>query len=341
MRESKVALVYTGGTLGMVRTERGFAASPNLAELLAARVPELGSDALPAFELINFGAAADSADFGPRTWYELASLIRGLAPDYEGFVVIHGTDTMAYTASALSFLLADVAVPVVLTGSQLPLGELRSDARTNLLTAMEVATAGRLREVTICFGHTVLRGNRATKVHSVSFDAFASPNFPPLASVGAEVRFGSDAPLPAFGRIAMTDYHDARIVALPVYPGIDVQTVRAIAQAAPDGLLLECYGMGTFPGRDQQLLGALAGLVQGGTVVVAISQCLTGGASLDRYAAGHILLDGGVLSGADMTREAALTKLHWLLGRGLSTSEIAAQVSTDVRGELTVAASQG
>lgn len=336
MSGKNVALVYMGGTLGMVRTERGLSPSPNLGELLEAKIPELGSDPLPKFEVIALGDAADSADFTPLTWYDLASLIRKQAPKRDGVVVIHGTDTMAYTASALSFLLDDIAIPVVLTGSQLPLGELRSDARTNLLTALEVAASGRVREVAVCFGDGVLRGNRATKVQSVSFDAFASPNFPLLASVGVDVRYHDvDAPprLPPDCADA-AKYRAVEIVVLPVYPGLDGPTVRSIARVHPYGVVLECYGSGTFPTRDRELLAAVEELVEAGTVVVALSQCLTGGADLDRYSAGRSLVDCGVVSGLDMTREAAYTKLHFLHNVGLTKTKVTQYLSRNLCGEL-------
>ncbi len=337
MRTGKVALIYTGGTLGMVRSARGFTPSQNLRELFASRIPEIGSAQLPNFDLVAFGEAADSADFAPRTWYELSDAIRNLLPGCDGVVVIHGTDTMAYTASALSFLLGDTRVPVVLTGSQLPLGELRSDARTNLLTALEVAASKRLRDVAISFGHHVLRGNRATKVQSLSFDAFESPNFPPLASVGAEVRYRNLDPVAALPEdcLPRADYRDVRIAVLPVYPGLDGATARSIAGMSPDGLILECYGVGTFPARHRDLLSTLEALVKSGTVVVAVSQCLTGGAMLDRYSAGHLLADCGVVSGGDMTREAAYAKLHFLHACDLSKTKILQYMGCDLRGEVT------
>ncbi|MDX1571897.1 MAG: asparaginase [Xanthomonadales bacterium] len=333
---NRIKLVYTGGTLGMVRSERGLTPSPNLRQLLDAKIPELGSDLVPSFDLITFGDAADSADFVPCTWYELAAVLREQTSAGNGCVVIQGTDTMAYTASALSYLLGDVQVPVILTGSQLPLGELRSDAKTNLLTALEVAEAGRIREVAVCFGHRVMRGNRVTKIRSESFDAFVSPNFPDLASVGTEVRYRGIDPPPLLpdGLVSKAAYRTVNIIVMPVYPGLEEGLLRSIANLRPEGLILECYGSGTFPGHDRKLLEALAEVSRSDTVVVALTQCLTGGASLERYATGRVLVDYGVLSGMEMTREAAYTKLHYLSALGLSKSRISDYMGSNLRGEI-------
>lgn len=332
-----MALVYAGGTLGMVRSERGFAPSPHLRELLEAKIPELGSSPLPEFDLIDFGDPADSSDFTPETWYQLALLIRDQATRYDGIVVIHGTDTMAYTASALSFLMNGKAIPVILTGSQLPLGELRSDARTNLLTALEVAASGQVRESAICFGQGVVRGNRATKVQSAAFDAFTSPNFPLLASVGADVHYHHvpESPASPWTCTDAIGHRPVEIVILPIYPGLVASTVRAVAQASPWAVVLECYGMGTFPSRNRELLAAVGSLVGTGSVVVARSQCLVGKVELERYAAGRSLADCGVVSGLEMTREALYTKLHVLHALHLSGPEVVDYLSKNLCGELT------
>ena len=334
----KICVIYTGGTLGMVPSERGYVPSKNLGRLMTARMPELAADAVPGYELIEYDPPIDSANATPESWYELAERVSGLRDGYDGFVIVHGTDTLAYTASALSFLLARFERPVVFTGSQIPLHEVRNDAQGNLLTAMIVAGLGRSKEVGICFGRRLLRANRTTKIRTTALDAFDSPNCPALAELGTEIEFREvGGPLPGVpvDWLAPPAYRPAKVVVLPFFPGIEADLVRAVTGTGVQGLVLECYGRGTAPSGNAHLLRAVRAAIDGGVTVVAISQCLQGGAALGAYAAGSALADCGVVSGFDMTREAAATKLHSLFARGLPAGEIARRMQENLRGELT------
>ena len=333
-----VCIIYTGGTLGMVPSAQGYVPATNLDRLLAAKMPELQAEDMPRHELVEYSPLIDSANVTRRFWYELSEKVEDLQADYDGFVIIHGTDTLAYTASALSFLLAHMAKPVVLTGAQIPLCEIRNDAQANLLAAILVAALGRTSGASVVFGRRLLRANRTTKVRSTALDAFESPAFPPLADLGTEIRFRdvneprTVVPASWFARPA---YRPQNIAVVPIYPGMPPDVVKALADTGLQGLILECYGMGNAPDADKPLLRAIREAVESGTVIAAISQCLEGNVSLRTYAAGSALADCGVISGFDMTREAAFTKLHYLFARGLPPDEVARRMQENLRGELT------
>ena len=332
-----VCVIYTGGTLGMVPSAQGYVPATDLDRLLAAKMPELTAAGMPRCELVDYGPPIDSANVLPAFWFALAERVAELEADYDGVVIIHGTDTLAYTASALSFLLARVAKPVVLTGAQIPLAEIRNDAHANLLSAILIASLGRTSETGVVFGRRLLRANRTTKIRSTALDAFDSPGYPPLAELGTEIRFREVTEAPPAEPASWFDrpaYRPTNVAVLPVFPGLRADVVTAVVEAGLEGLVLECYGLGTAPDRDDDLMGAIREAVDGGVVTVAISQCLEGSVSLRTYAAGSALADCGVISGFDMTREAAFTKLHYLFARGLARDEVARRMQQNLRGEL-------
>jgi L-asparaginase len=335
-----ICVIYTGGTFGMVRSPRGFVPAKGLAGLLKANMPELRRDGIPRYELIESDRPIDGANATPKLWYDLAEQIIGIEADYDGFVIIHGTDTLAYTASVLSFLLAPMAKPVVVTGAQIPLVEVESDAPANLEAALTVAAGAHTSEVSVVFGRRVLRGNRATKVSSSALDGFDSPNFPPLADLGAPIQFRElgeprrAVPASWFERPV---YRPGNIAVLPIFPGIHADIVKAVVGTGVRGMILECYGKGSAPDMNEPLIRALHEAVDGGVVAVAVTQCVEGSVSLGTYASGSVLADCGVISGSDLTREAAFTKLHYLFARRLSPQEIAQRMQQNLRGELTPA----
>ncbi|MCO5175061.1 MAG: asparaginase [Trueperaceae bacterium] len=332
----KVLLAHTGGTIGMRRGERGYAPSAGyLAELLA-RMPELSDPSLPAIELVEFAPLLDSADMVPSDWSRIAAEIARRYEEVDGVVVLHGTDTMAFTASALSFMLEGLAKPVIVTGSQVPLAELRSDARENLIASLQIAAMPGLHEVCVYFSGRLLRGNRATKVSASGFDAFDSPNEAPLATVGVEVELRQGAARPALpGRLSVRELRDVTVAAVRLFPGVSARFMAHVLQAPLEGLVLETYGAGNAPTRDPRLLDELAAAATRGVVVVNTTQCLRGRVDMRGYATGRALAEAGVTGGADMTPEAALTKLIYLLGSGMTPDAARAAMARDLRGELT------
>lgn len=336
-----LCVVYTGGTLGMHPSPRGYVPARDLRSLLAEKVPELEDPAMPAFTIEEWEPPMDSANVTHEHWSRLAHRVVELAGRYHGFIVIHGTDTLAYCASALAFLLGGLDKPVVVTGAQVPLFEARNDARTNLLAAFEVASLGRPFEVSIVFGSRLLLGCRTRKVRARSFDAFDSPGYAPLADIGVDIRFrpgGEPSTQPPSEPVACPDYRPVSVSVLSIVPGLSPAVIDGLAASGIQGLVLECYGLGTAPDADADFLCALQRAADAGIVIVAISQCLDGGVALGTYATGRALAERGVISGFDMTREAAVTKLHYLFSLGLDTERVKALVQQNLRGELTVAA---
>ncbi len=338
MTRKTISIIYMGGTFGMRPSEHGYAPAKDLGSLIRQRMPELAAETMPEYELSEYDEPLESSNATPHHWYDLAQRIRSADDRFDGFVVIHGTDTLAYTASALSFLLGDFDKPVIVTGSQIPLCEPRSDAQLNLISAVQAIDAGRLREVCVCFGPRILRGNRTIKLKATELDAFDSPNFPPLVEIGTELRFSGASGLPEPSGVFPNrppPFRDSNIAVLPVFPGISARLIDAITETGAKGLVLRCYGVGTAPTADRAFLAALKRASDAGMVMVGVSQCPQGRVSLRHYAAGSALADAGVLSGSDMTAEAAVTKLHALFALGLERDAVADLVLRNLRGELT------
>lgn len=334
----RVTLLHTGGTAGMVRGPDG-AFVPRagaLARALAA-IPELADPRLPEVRLEELEVLLDSSDVRPADWQRFADRVAAaFEGGADGVVVLHGTDTMAYTASALAFLLEGLPGPVVLTGAQVPLVEVRSDARDNLITSLLLAATPGWAEVAVYLGGALLRGCRTTKVSTDGFDAFASPNLPPLADVGVDVVWRRELlRAPTVGPLRVHRLADVDVVALRLFPGITAETLRNVLRDPVRGLVLETYGSGNAPSRDPDLLAALAEAVQRGVVVVNVTQCLRGAVRMGTYAAGRALAEVGVVSGGDLTAEAALAKLLVLLSRGLDRDAAAEAMGRDLAGERT------
>jgi L-asparaginase len=334
-------VLYTGGTIGMGRGPDG--------TLVALDLRELG-DHLPflrrlpiGLTLATFADPIDSSAMGTSDWLAIADAIVRHAPGHAGVVVLHGTDTMAYTASALSFLLEGIDIPIVLTGAQRPVTELRSDGRENLVTAMAIA-AGHLRdaplvpEVTIFFDDVLLRGNRTVKVHADSYHGFSSPNCPPLATAGVTIDI--DPTLvrpPGAGPIRRTGGISEAVTALRVHPGLDDHVVRTVLERPGlQGVVLEAYGAGNGP-TDAWFLDPIRSAVDRGVTVVVTTQCRAGRVTGGRYATGSALQATGAVAGADMTFEAALTKLMVLVDRH-DPDDVRRLMQEDLAGELTVQA---
>ncbi len=333
----RVCVLHVGGTIGMVRTDRGYMPMPGFLAAYLQGMPELARPEVPTHELVVLDPLLDSSDMSPADWLRIAAAIAERERDYDGFVVLHGTDTMAYTASALSFLLRGLSRPVILTGSQLSLEHVRSDGRAHIITAIILAGTCAIPEVTIYFGARLLRGNRAQKVQSEDFLAFDSGNLPPLARVGVEIDVARHLVRPAgagvVGPLALS--HEPHVAALRVFPGMRAKSLSHVLAPPTRALVLETYGAGNFPSARVELLDAVREATERGVVVVNCSQCHGGSVRQHLYSTGHALARAGVTSGRDMTPEAALTKLYWLLGQGLGPEEVRLRVGEDLAGELT------
>jgi len=346
---SRVLVLYTGGTIGMRKNAQGVMEPVNgyLAEKVAA-MPQLHDPTQPLYttfpsrsgrriryDIEAYEVLLDSANLDLSHWARFATDIEAHYDDYDAFVIVHGTDTMAYTASALSFMLEGLDKPVILTGAQLPLEQLRNDALDNLLGALGIAGHYAIPEVGLYFHHKLLRGNRSRKVDTAHLDAFASPNLPPLVDVGIDVRVNWDLVRPpGEGGLRVKAMLDPHVAALRLYPGMTRRVLENFLAPPLRGLVLETFGSGNAPDRDDNLIGALRDASSAGVVIVNVTQCHTGRVH-PRYAAGRALADAGVVPGSDMTPEAALTKLTWLLGQGLGPDEVRELATIDLRGELT------
>lgn len=336
--KKRVYIIYTGGTIGMRPTSEGYAPAPGyLADQIMA-MPELASDLMPDVAIQEYDPLLDSANMTPDDWYKIARDIGAHDQDYDGFIILHGTDTMAYTASALPFMLPGLSKPVILTGSQIPLCEVRNDARANLITALTIAANFSIPEVCLCFGNQLLRGCRSVKISADGLDAFASPNHPSLGDIGVDIHLHWDLILPAPPTDIALQVHELKQVnvgALPLWPGIPAQVVRNFLQPPLQGLILRAYGVGNGPTNNVDFLAALKEATARGVVIVDCTQCLRGSVHLSDYATGSALAKAGVISGFDMTAEAALAKLSYLFSQNIPVDEIKRLMQTNLRGELT------
>ncbi|MBQ7253168.1 MAG: asparaginase [Bacteroidales bacterium] len=338
-----ILMIYTGGTIGMVRNAATLALESCDFENLAANIPEMkhcGAD----IDTVTFEHPIDSSDMTPRHWADMVHIIADNYNNYDGFVILHGTDTMAFTASALSFMLENLSKPVILTGSQLPIEAIRTDAKENLLTAIEIAAAcdenGRamVPEVCIYFHEELIRGNRSSKISANNLAAFSSSNYPILARTGTEIEFHREyirTPDPAKPFKANYDM-DPSIIIFSLFPGIQREAVEGIlSKDSVKGVIFRTFGSGNAP-ESEWLVDLLSDAVRNGKTIVNITQCATGRVQMEKYRTGRQLLEAGVVSGHDSTVEAALTKLMYLMGQGYSQKEIRRQMNISIAGEITV-----
>ena len=332
----RIYVAYVGGTIGMKATDNGYAPVPGHLSALVRGRPELNEPEVPDLTIAEYAPLLDSANARPADWLRIARDIAERKDAFDGFVVLHGTDTMAYTASALAFLLRGLDRPVVVTGSQIPLGVLRSDGRQNLLTAVLVAARDEVREVCLVFGSRILRGCRAIKASASGFEAFESPNLPPLGAAGVEIQVDAARLRPPKpGPVGLPASLDAPVALLRLYPGMPASLLTAAMAEPAKGLVLEAYGAGTLPDAQPELLQALRHGAERGVVVLAVSQCVDGRVDLNAYATSGPLVRAGAVGGLDMTTEAAYAKLVVLLAEGHPPDAVRDLLTHDLAGELT------
>lgn len=330
-----IYVAYTGGTIGMRPSPQGYIPVAGFLSQTLANMPEFHRDEMPDFTIHEYDSLIDSSDMQPQDWQQIADDIQTHYDSYDGFIILHGTDTMAYTASALSFMLENLTKPVIVTGSQIPLAELRSDGQVNLLNALYVAANFPISEVTLFFNNKLLRGNRSRKLDADGFDAFDSPNCAPLLTAGINIE--SRYPIveeQQHSQLQVSTMQSQPIGVITLYPGISVEVLRNTLQQPVKALILLSYGVGNAP-QTPALLAQLKQAEENDILVVNCTQCLRGKVNMSGYATGNALREVGVISGGDMTPEAALAKLHYLLSKNLPIDEIKALLVKDLRGELT------
>ncbi|MFT5543216.1 MAG: L-asparaginase [Glaciecola sp.] len=355
-----IYVAYTGGTIGMKPSEHGFVPAAGYLSETLLKMPEFHRQEMPEFTIQEYSHLIDSSDMSPKDWQTIADDISVHYNEYDGFIILHGTDTMAYTSSALSFMLEDLTKPVIVTGSQIPLAELRSDGQTNLLNALYIAANYPIPEVTLFFNNKLYRGNRVRKVDADGFDAFDSPNFPALLEAGINIEVNHDVvsvaedilePLQSLANGSLLEKQNtlqsvaaklkiSAVTPQPIglvslYPGISADVVKNIIQQPVNALILLSYGVGNAP-QNKALLEQLVKAQENGVIVVNCTQCFRGTVNMTGYANGHLLQDTGLISGGDMTPEATLAKLHYLLSKPeLSNEQRKYMMTQNLRGELT------
>lgn len=339
---ARILIIYTGGTIGMIENPETKVLQPFDFSHLIDNVPKIK---MLNFDIdnIQFDPPIDSSNMGLAHWSQIARSIESNYDNYDGFVILHGTDTMAYTASALSFMLENLNKPVIITGSQLPIGEVRTDGEENLITALQVAAARNskgdvmVREVAILFENHLIRGNRSSKVSADNFNAFMSINYPDLARVGLDITYNEDALLRDISNrpLIVHDSMDSNVMFIVLYPGMTRPTLEYLLKTPGiKGVVLKTYGAGNSP-SEPWFTEPIIAAVNRGVVILNVTQCVNGAVNSNLYDTGNTLARAGVISGNDITSEAAITKMMYLFGKGMTSAQVKKYLQRDICGEMT------
>jgi len=334
--KKRIYIAYTGGTIGMKASENGYIpVTGHLTDSIMA-IPDFHRVEMPEFTIHEYSPLIDSSNMTPSDWQRIADDIQKNYEEYDGFIVLHGTDTMAYTSSALSFMFENLSKPVIVTGSQIPFSQLRSDGQVNLLNSLYIAANYPISEVGLYFNNQLFRGNRSIKAYADGFNAFDSPNMAPLLEAGINISLiAGKVSIPSGESLTLTNITPQPIGVVHLYPGISTDVIANIIRQPVKALIIRSYGVGNAP-QDDALLSCLKAAKEQNIIVVNCSQCIKGTVNMDGYATGNALSQCGVIGGVDMTLEATLTKLHYLLSQDLSTDEIRLRLQENLRGELTI-----
>ncbi|OCH98987.1 L-asparaginase 1 [Legionella jamestowniensis] len=333
--KKRILIINTGGTISSIKTTRGYEPALGYVQTALAHIPALKDPQMPDYLIKEYEPLLDSSNMTLTDWNRIATDIANEYQHFDGFVIFHGTDTMAYTASALSFMLENLGKPVIVTGSQIPLSEVRNDALDNIITSLWLCARQPIYEVCVYFNQQLLRGNRSQKVSAQRFNAFESPNYPPLANIGISIELHRELMLPKPAKPFRLQTLSPQFIAnFRLFPGFATKVLDYILQQPIKGLVLETYGAGNAQNNDPHFLQSLKEACERGVVIANCSQCQQGHVKMNQYATGYTLKQAGLISGHDMTPEAAHCKLLYLFSKNLSPQQVKALLETNLCGEL-------
>ncbi len=333
--KKQILIINTGGTISSIKTHHGYEPLPGHVEKALAQIPAMTHDDMPHYAIKEYQPLLDSSNMTVHEWNRIAADIADAYDHYDGFVILHGTDTMAYTASALSFMLENLGKPVILTGSQIPLSEVRNDAVDNVVTSLWICAHQPVHEVCVYFNQRLLRGNRTKKISTQQFNAFDSPNFPHLASVGIHIVINKHLSLPPSQNAFRLQTIESHFIAnFRLFPGFASDVLAFMLKQPLKGLVLETYGAGNAQNNDPRFLALLKEASQQGILIINCTQCQQGSVEMNQYATGYTLKQAGLLNGHDMTSEAAHCKLLYLLSKYDDMKLIKQNIEISLCGEL-------